>query len=263
MHFVDTHSHLYAEEFDADREQVVERALQSGVGHILLPDVEISTREAMMAMATKYDCCYPMVGLHPTSVNDNPAWREELAAVEQLLQEDSSRYIAVGEVGMDLYWSRDSIEEQKQTFARQIELALQYNLPLDIHVRDAWEETIEVLSNYREQPLRGVIHAFSGDESHYRRILELGDFLFGIGGVVTFKRSALASVVSAMSLEHLVLETDAPYLTPVPHRGKRNESAYIPHIAEMIAQLQVCSVERIAEQTTANAMRMFGIKVEK
>ncbi len=263
MHFVDTHSHLYAEEFDADREQVVERALASGVNHILLPDVDRLSREAMMAMAAKYSCCSVMVGLHPTSINDNPAWRDELATIEALLAEDSSRYVAVGEVGMDLYWSRDFIEEQREAFARQIELALQYNLPLDIHVRDAWEEVIEVISRYSSQNLRGVIHAFSGDETHYRKILELGDFLFGIGGVVTFKRSALASVVSAMSLEHIVLETDAPYLTPVPYRGKRNESAYVPHIAEMIAQLQVCSVAQVAEVTSANAERMFGIKTQK
>ncbi len=259
MQLIDTHSHLYAEEFDTDRAACIERAAAAGVYHIILPDVDSSSREAMMQMVAEYPCCSAMVGLHPTSVNDNPEWRSELDTIESLLREDSSRYVAVGEVGMDLYWSKDFEAEQREAFARQIELSLEYNLPLNIHIRQAWEESIEVLSAYRGKGLRGVIHAFTGDESHYRRVLELGDFLFGIGGVVTFKRSAIAPVVSTMSLEHMVLETDAPYLTPVPHRGKRNEPAYVANIAAFIADLQVCSVDKVAQQTTANARRMFGL----
>ncbi|MFI3323771.1 MAG: TatD family hydrolase [Rikenellaceae bacterium] len=259
MRFVDTHAHLYSEEFDGDRDEVIRRALEAGVCHMLLPDVDASSRSSMLAMAAKYSCCIPMVGLHPTSVNENPAWEEEIDAIARLLEESPARFCAVGEIGLDLYWSRDYEQQQREAFRLQIELALRYNLPVAIHCRDAWEALIEELSPYAERGVRGVIHAFTGTLDHYHKLLTLGDFLFGIGGVVTFKKSALAPVAAEMALERIVTETDAPYLTPTPHRGKRNESAYIPLIAACIAELHAVSIDTVAETTTANALRMFGL----
>ncbi|MFR9523662.1 MAG: TatD family hydrolase [Rikenellaceae bacterium] len=260
MVFVDTHAHLYSSQFEpAESDAAVERATEAGVTRILLPDVDSTSREALEALSSRHICCYPMVGLHPTSVNDNPAWRDELTTIEALLGEDSSRYCAVGEMGIDLYWSRDFEREQREAFAFQVELSLRHNLPIAVHARDAWEAIIEELTPFAARGVRGVIHAFSGEVEHYRKLLSLGDFLFGIGGVVTFKKSALAPVVAQMALEDLVLETDAPYLTPTPHRGKRNESAYIPLIAARIADLHAVKVEQVAAVTTANAERMFKI----
>ncbi len=261
MIFIDTHAHLYAEEFDSDRQEVMERAALAGVECILLPDVDAGERDALMSMASQYDNCLPMLGLHPTSVNDNPAWREELQYIENQLRENPTRYCAVGEMGFDLYWSREFEAEQKEAFERQIELALQYNLPVAIHAREAWDLTIDTLAQYKGRGLRGVIHAFTGEIEHYEQICQMGDFMFGIGGVVTFKKSKLAAVVASMKLEHIVLETDAPYLTPTPHRGKRNESSYIPIIASCVADLHAVSVEHVADVTTSNAKALFGIKL--
>lgn len=259
MNFVDTHAHLYAEEFDEDRSDVLRRAAEAGVSHILLPDVDASSRSAMLEMAARYPCCTPMVGLHPTSVNENPAWEEEIEAIAQLLEQHPARFCAVGEIGLDLYWSRDYEQQQREAFRRQIELSLKHDLPVAIHCRDAWEALIEELTPYAARGVRGVIHAFTGTIDHYHKLLTLGDFLFGIGGVVTFKKSALAAVVAEMSLEKIVTETDAPYLTPTPHRGKRNESAYIPLIAACIAELHAVPLDTVAETTTANALRMFAM----
>ncbi len=258
MKFVDTHTHLYAEEFDADRSEVVARALEAGVTRLLLPDIDTLSRPALQAMAAEYSCCTPMVGLHPTSVNENPAWREELAAVDALLLEDASRYCAVGEIGLDLYWSKEFEAQQSEAFIHQVEAALSYNLPVAIHCRDAWQLLIELLTPFASRGLRGVMHAFTGTIEDYHALLKLGDFVFGIGGVVTFKRSALAEVVASMSLQHIVLETDAPYLTPTPHRGKRNESSYIPLVAKCVAELHAVTLEEVAEVTTDNACRVFG-----
>ncbi len=259
MIFVDTHTHLYAEEFDQDRAEVIERALEAGVTRLLLPDVDAASREALTAMAEQYDCCTPMVGVHPTSINENPLWREELEAVDKLLAADATCYCAVGEIGLDLYWSREFEEQQCEAFTHQIKAALRYDLPVAIHCRDAWELLIEQLRPFAARGLRGVIHAFTGTLDHYNALLELGDFVFGIGGVVTFKKSALAAVVASMSLQHIVLETDSPYLTPTPNRGKRNESSYIPLIGATVAELHAISLDEVAEVTTANAERVFGI----
>ncbi len=259
MQFVDTHAHLYSEQFEGESNEAVARSIEAGVTRIILPDVDSTSRAAMMELASANSCCTPMVGLHPTSVNDNPAWRDEIAAIEALLAEDSSRYCAVGEMGIDLYWSCDFEAEQREAFRRQVELSLQYDMPIAIHVREAWDALIEELTPFASKGVRGVVHAFSGTIDHYHKMLSLGDFLFGIGGVVTFKKSALAPVVAEMKLQDLVLETDAPYLTPTPHRGKRNESAYIPYIAATIAELHAVDVATVAQVTTANAERMFGI----
>ncbi len=261
MTYIDTHAHLYDPTFDTDRTEVIRRSIAAGVTKILLPDVDSTTREAMLSMSKEFDgVCYPMVGVHPTSINEFAArWEDEIEMVRNELREHPERYIAIGEIGMDLYWSKDFESEQRQAFRSQLELALEHSLPVAIHVRDAWDSTIEILAKYRGRGLRGVIHAFSGDITSYNTIREFGDFLFAIGGVVTFKKAALADVVTQMQLEDLVLETDAPYLTPTPHRGKRNESSYVPHIAEFISNLKGVTIEEVARITTANAKRMFKI----
>ena len=259
MRYIDTHSHLYEPEFDGDRSEAVARAIAAGVDRLLLPAIDSESHERLFQMCRDYpDNCIPMMGLHPTSVNDNPAWREELALVGQYLEKSPvGEFCAVGEIGLDLYWSRDFREEQMEAFEQQIELALRYDLPIAVHTRSAWEEMCEVMEGFRGRGVRGVFHAFSDGLESYRRLRECGDFIFGVGGVVTFKKSPLAEVVREISLEELVLETDCPYLTPVPFRGQRNESAYVPYICAKVAELKGVTPEEVAAQTTENAERMF------
>jgi TatD DNase family protein len=198
------------------------------------------------------------MGLHPTSVNDNPAWREDLQLVEEYLENSPvGQFCGVGEIGLDFYWSSDFRAEQMEAFERQIELSLRYNLPIAVHTRSAWAEMCEVIEGFRGRGVKGVFHAFSDGVETFARLRECGDFMFGIGGVVTFKKSPLAEVVREIPLAELLLETDCPYLTPVPFRGQRNESAYIPYICEKIAEIKGVSVEEVAMQTTLNAERMF------
>ena len=260
---IDTHSHIYDEAFDDDRRVVVERARAEGVERIILPAIDGESNERLFDMCREYgDYVVPLMGLHPTSVNDNPRWREELAEVERLLAmppQGIERFYGVGEIGLDLYWSRDWQAEQTEAFRKQVELALKYDLPIVVHTRDAWAEMAEIVEEYRGRGLRGVFHAFSADVEMYERLRECGEFVFGIGGVVTFKKSALAEVVKAMRLEDLVVETDAPYLTPTPHRGTRNESSYVRFVVAKIAELQGVDYEVVAEQTTANAKRIFRL----
>lgn len=259
MRYIDTHSHLYEPEFDADRSEAVARAVAAGVDRLLLPAIDSESHERLFQMCRDYpDNCIPMMGLHPTSVNDNPAWREELALVGQYLEKSPvGEFCAVGEIGLDLYWSRDFREEQMEAFEQQIELALRYDLPIAVHTRSAWEEMCEVMEGFRGRGVRGVFHAFSDGLESYCRLRECGDFIFGVGGVVTFKKSPLAEVVREIPLEELVLETDCPYLTPVPFRGQRNESAYIPYICAKVAELKGVTPEEVAAQTTENTERMF------
>ncbi|MFI3302627.1 MAG: TatD family hydrolase, partial [Rikenellaceae bacterium] len=240
MIYIDTHAHLYDPAFDEDRAEMIQRSIDAGVTKILLPDVDSRTREAMLTLSQQFpNTCYPMVGIHPTSINElTQTWREELDMVRQELSTNRSKYVAIGEIGMDLYWSKDFEAEQREAFAAQLDMSLEYSLPVAVHVRDAWEATIEVLWSYRGKGLRGVIHAFSGEVSDYHTIKECGEFLFAIGGVVTFKKAKLAGVVSEMHIDDLLLETDSPYLTPTPHRGKRNESSYIPLIGNFVAQIK-------------------------
>ena len=260
---IDTHSHIYDEAFDNDRREVVERACAEGVERIVLPAIDGESNERLFDMCREYgDYVVPLMGLHPTSINDNPRWREELAEVEQLLAEPPQgveRFYGVGEIGLDLYWSRDWQAEQEEAFRAQLELAVKHNLPIVVHTRDAWAEMVSIIEEYVGCGLRGVFHAFSADVEMYERLRKCGDFVFGIGGVVTFKKSALAEVVKLMRLEDLVVETDAPYLTPVPHRGTRNESSYVRFVAQKIAELKGVEYEIVAEQTTANAKRIFNL----
>ena len=260
---IDTHSHIYDEAFDEDRNEVVERARAEGVERIILPAIDGESNERLFDLCrTCGDYVVPLMGLHPTSINDNPRWREELAEVERLLQtppQGIERFYGVGEIGLDLYWSRDWQAEQTEAFRAQVELALAHNLPIVVHTRDAWEEMARVVEEYAGRGLRGIFHAYSSDVAMYERLRRCGDFVFGIGGVVTFKKSALAEVVKQMRLEDLVVETDAPYLTPAPHRGTRNESSYVRFVAMKIAELKEVDYEVVAEQTTANAKRIFNL----
>ena len=259
LRYIDTHSHLYEPEFDTDRSEAMDRAAGAGVDRLLLPAIDSQSHERLFEMCRQYpDRCFPMMGLHPTSVNDNPAWREELALVEKYLENPpTGKFCAVGEIGLDFYWSNDFRKEQMEAFEHQIELSLRHNLPIAVHTRSAWDEMKEVMEGFRGRGVRGVFHAYSDGVQSYEQLRECGDFLFGIGGVVTFKKSPLAEVVREIPLEELLLETDCPYLTPVPFRGQRNESAYIPYICEKIAEIKGITPEEVATQTTTNAERMF------
>lgn len=265
---IDTHSHIYAEEFDADRDEAIRRAREAGVERLLLPAIDSESHERLFDTVRRYpDRCMPMMGLHPTSINDNPHWREKLALVERYLcspPEGVGRFCAVGEIGLDYYWDDRFKAEQLEAFTKQCRLAAAYDLPVAIHTRAAWEDMCRTVETETKAAcekglrLRGVFHAFAEDADTYQQLKECGDFLFGIGGVVTFKKSRLADTVREMELDDLVLETDCPYLTPVPYRGQRNESGYIPYICNKIAALKGTTPEEVAAATTHNARRMFG-----
>lgn len=257
---IDTHSHLYDGVFGSDRAEVVMRDRAAGVEAVLLPGIDSSTHGAMWRLCGEYaGYCFAMVGLHPTHVGGEADWREELRMIEQLLEHPPVRIYGVGETGLDLYHDTTYRAEQVEAFEAQIELALRYDLPLSLHAREAWEEVHGVLERYRGRGLRGVMHAFSGTLEDYRRIREYGDFRFGIGGVVTYKKSALAEVVAGMSLEDIVLETDAPYLPPVPFRGERCESGMMRYTMEKIAELQGVAPQQVDRITTLNARNLFGL----
>lgn len=257
---VDTHAHIYEPEFDADRSEVMARAAEAGVGLMLLPAIDGESYERMFDLCRSYpDRCRPMMGLHPTSVNDNERWEQDLARVRELLKDPPVRLCGVGEIGLDYYWSRDFRREQREAFVRQVEWSLEFGLPVAVHVRDAWDDTVEIVKNFAGRGVRGVFHAFSGTADHLRELRECGDFVFGVGGTVTFKKSKAADVVAQMELSEMVLETDCPYLTPVPHRGERNEPAYIPYICARIAEIKGVAVGEVAAATTATAERIFAI----
>lgn len=262
MKLIDTHSHIYEPEFDDDREQVVERALAAGVATMLLPAIDSAGNGRMFDLARRHpECCRPMIGLHPTSVNDNPRWREELDGVERLLKmpPEGIRFVGVGEIGLDFYWSEEFRAEQTEAFRRQCRMAVEAGLPVAVHTRNAYREMAEIVEEFRGSGLRGVFHAFCEDTETYRRLRSCGDFLFGIGGVVTYKKAQIAQTVCDIPLDDIVVETDCPYLTPVPFRGRRNESSYVTYVCRRIAELKGVSEEEVAAATTRNAGRMFGI----
>jgi TatD DNase family protein len=257
---IDTHSHIYAEEFDQDRHEALQRAWDAGVEMMLLPDIDSQSRERMLALAKEQPLrCKAMAGLHPTSVNDNPHWLEELDMVERMLRDAPVPMYGVGEIGLDLYWSRDYYNQQRETLHAQLELALKYNKPVVIHTRDAYKEMLDAVATYRGRGLRGVFHAYASDVDMARRLLRNGEFAFGIGGVVTFKNGGLDRVVADMPLEVLLLETDSPYLTPVPHRGKRNEPSYVRYVCEKIALLHNTTPDRVDAITTSTTKDIFCI----
>lgn len=253
MHFIDTHTHIYLPEFDTDREAVIQRAKEANVRTTILPAIDSSTHEAMLNAESTYENCYAMIGLHPCSVNQD--FEKELTLIEAYLEQ--REFIAIGEIGLDFYWDKTFTEQQYQAFHKQIETAMQYNLPIVIHSRNAIDECIDVV---KEHPgIAGVFHCFSGSEEQAGKIMNLG-FMLGIGGVVTFKNAGLDKVIEKTGLSNVILETDAPYLAPVPYRGKRNEPSYIKLVAEKLAAICNVSVEEIAELTTENAKKLFKLR---
>lgn len=257
MVLTDTHTHLYATEFDSDRDTMLQRAISNGISRIFLPNIDSRSVAGMLAMVKKYpDNCFPMMGIHPCSVNEN--FRDELKSVEEWLNKEDMKFYAVGEIGLDLYWDTSFAEQQKTAFREQIELALKHQLPIVIHVRKAFNETIKIVEEYSAKGIKGIFHCFSGGLDDAKRVIALRGFKLGIGGVVTFKNGGLNEVVPHIDLEHLVLETDSPYLAPVPHRGKRNESSYLELIAKKVAELKNCSIEEVAVKTTKNSIDIFG-----
>lgn len=255
MEFTDTHAHLYDEAFISEEDQAVERAVRAGVTRMILPDIDSQTREAMFSLADRHEGrIFPCLGLHPTSIGAE--WEKELAALEGWL---SRKIYAIGEIGMDCYWSKEFIKEQQEALRIQLELADRLDLPVIIHSRESTELIINVLKECRHLNLRGVFHAYSGSIETYRQIERLGDWYIGIGGVLTYKKASIAGTVRDIPLDRILLETDCPYLTPVPFRGKRNESSYIPHIAARLSEILGKGIEEIAETTTANAEKLFRI----
>ncbi|MBK9538203.1 MAG: TatD family hydrolase [Flavobacteriales bacterium] len=253
--FVDTHAHLYHTQFDGDREAMLQRAADAGVTKLFLPNVDHDSIAAMHALADAHpERCFPMMGLHPCSVVE----RNDVALdeVEKLLR--TGRYCAVGEIGIDLYWDKTWLKQQQDTFRRQVRWAKELRLPIVIHCRESFEEVITIVEEEKDEHLHGVFHCFSGTSDHGRRVLALDGFLLGIGGVITYPKSGLAQVMTELGPERCVLETDAPYLAPVPHRGKRNESSYIPLIAEALARATDRTLAEIASITTINANTLFG-----
>jgi TatD DNase family protein len=255
--FIDTHVHWYVDDFKDNLPELIEKARSAGVEKFVLPAVDKATHIPMMKTAEQFPgVCFPCVGLHPTDVKNN--WREELNFVEEELSRPHA-FVGIGETGIDLYWSKEFVEEQKIVFEQQLRWSAAYGLPVVVHARDSFEVIFEVLDKVRSLPLRGVFHAYSGSLELFERIGRYGDFKIGVGGVVTFKNAHLAKVVEKLDLSHLVLETDAPWLAPVPHRGQRNESAYIPLIAQKIADIKHCTIEEVAAITTKNAEALFSI----
>ena len=255
MQFIDTHTHLFLPEFDSDRDQVIINAQENGVEKVLLPNVDGSTTEHLLNLVTKYpDFCFPMIGLHPTSVKRN--YKEELKNIESWL--DKRKFYAIGEIGIDLYWEKSFKTQQEEAFRYQIDLAKKHNLPIVIHARESFDEIFRIMDEVMDEKLNGVFHAFTGNVTQANRIIEWG-FKIGIGGIVTFKNSGLDKVVNNIDINHIVLETDSPYLAPVPKRGKRNESAFVLYIAQKIAEIKNISLKEVAQTTTYNAKQLFKL----
>lgn len=257
MRLIDTHSHLFLEEFSEDLPQVIERARSAGITHIFMPNIDSTTIDSMLSVCNTYnDYCFPMIGLHPTSVNAD--YEKELEIVARELR-SFNKYIAIGEVGMDLYWDKTFLKEQQIVLDKQINWALEYDLPVVIHCRDAFGYIYNVLEPYKNTSLKGVFHSFTGTDDEAARILEFSGFLIGINGVVTFKKSRLPEVLTKIPLEKIVLETDSPYLTPVPNRGKRNESVYVKDTLMKVSDIYRMSPEAVGRVTSENALKVFGM----
>ena len=252
---IDTHCHLYTKEFDEDIDLVVERALKEGITKFYLPAIDAGCTKQMDKLENKFPAlCFAMAGLHPCSVKEN--YEEELEHVKNLLKQRTFK--GIGETGLDFYWDKTFVKEQYLALETQIELALQYNLPLILHTRNATQETIDVVKKYEGKGLKGIFHCFGGTLNEAEQIISM-DFYLGIGGVITYKNAGLAEVLEHIDMKHIVLETDSPYLSPVPMRGKRNESSYLKFIVEKLALVKQISVEEAKQITTVNAEKIFGI----
>lgn len=254
---IDTHSHLFLEEFTEDLEAVIERAQIAGVSHIFMPNIDSATIESLLGVCSRYEnYCFPMIGLHPTSVNEN--YHSELDVVLRELKSDK-KYVAIGEVGMDLYWDKTYEKEQVAVLSKQLEWALDFNLPVVIHCRDAFDSICEVLRKFSGSSLRGIFHSFTGTAAEAMYLMEHFDFLLGINGIVTFKKSTIPDVLKVIPLEKIVLETDSPYLAPVPCRGRRNESANVKYVLLKVAEIYGKTPEEVAKITSESALKVFGM----
>lgn len=255
MQLIDTHIHLYANEFDDDREELIRQAVEQDVQYFMMPNIDSSSKDAMMQLADQYeDQCFPMMGLHPCSVKEN--FRKELKTVENELKK--GLYYGVGEIGLDLHWDLKFVKEQEEALKIQLQWAAETNLPVAIHSRESTAQIIEIIQTLKLQNLKGIFHCFTGTVEQAKTIIDLG-FHLGIGGVLTYKNSGLDKTLAEIDLKHLVLETDAPYLPPTPHRGKRNLPAYLFLIAEKLASVKNVSLEKVAEVTSENAIELFEI----
>lgn len=252
---IDTHSHLFVDDFDGDRAEVMARAREAGITHILMPNIDVASVEPMLRVCQEYSgYCFPMLGLHPTEVNAD--YREALAELKPLLERHS--FVAIGEVGLDLYWDKTYKTEQLRALEEQVGWALEYDLPVVIHSREAFAELYTLFSHYKDTPLRGIFHSFTGTAEEAHALLEFPGFMLGINGVVTFKKSLLPEALATVPLSRIVVETDSPYLAPTPYRGKRNESSYIVRVVEKLAEVYATTPEIVAEQTYSNALSLFA-----
>lgn len=256
MTIIDTHSHTYDESFENDIQDVISRAKQAGITHILLPNVDIESIEQVNRLAeSNPQYCLPMMGLHPTSVTAN--WESDLNKIKE--QFSLHKYIAVGEIGIDFYWDKSLEKEQKAAFEEQLRWSIEFNLPVSIHCRNAISESVECIINVGASKLRGAFHSFGGNAEELQSVLALQNFYLGINGTVTYKNSTLPQVLTATDLSRLIIETDAPYLPPVPYRGKRNEPSYTIHIANKLSEIYGVTPQKVGEITTNNAKKLFSI----
>ena len=255
MIITDTHTHLYSEEFDQDRNEMIQRGIDAGVSRFFIPAIDSSSTDSMYELEKNYpENVFLMMGLHPTYVKDN--YLQELLHVECELEK--RKFYAIGEIGIDLYWDKTHLEEQQIAFRSQIRLAKKYNLPIVIHCREAFDEIFQILEDEKSDELFGIFHCFTGTYEQALKAISY-NMKLGIGGVVTFKNGKIDQFLNQIDLQHIVLETDSPYLAPIPYRGKRNESSYVVAVAEKLAEIYSLSVEEIAEITTANSKAVFGI----
>jgi TatD DNase family protein len=255
MIFTDSHAHLYSEQFNEGRTEMVQRAIDAGVSRLFMPNIDSQSINGMLALKEEFpDNCFPMMGLHPCSIAEN--YKEELKIVEDWLSKE--KFYAVGEIGIDLYWDRTFLAQQQKAFMQQVLWSYEYDLPIVIHCRDSFNEIYDCLQQVKSDKLKGIFHCFGGSLEQAQQIIDLGLYI-GIGGVVTFKNGGLADVVKNLPLDKLVLETDAPYLTPAPFRGKRNESNYLTYVASKIATIQNIPIKTVAEITTQNTKDIFGV----
>lgn len=255
MVLTDTHTHLYSKEFDTDRTELIERAIKSGITRFFLPNIDSDSIPALYQIEKQFpENCFAMMGLHPCSVN--ATYQHELQVVRHWLSK--RKFVAIGEIGIDLHWDKTFFQQQQDAFRAQIELAKQYKLPYVIHSRNSFDEVMEIVSEFKQDNLKAIFHCFNGNIKQAEQVIAAGNYKLGIGGVVTFKNSGLDKVVEAIDLKHLVLETDAPYLAPVPYRGKRNNPGYLMLVARKIADIKRISIEEVAEVTTLNSIEVFG-----
>lgn len=255
MQLTDTHAHLYLPEFAEDRDEVIGKAINAGIDTILLPNIDADSLEPMVEIVNRYPgICYPMLGIHPTSIKAD--YQQQLEVMEQWT--DKAAWVAIGETGIDLYWDKTYFEEQKTSFRYHLRKAVEMDLPIVIHTRESFQEVFDLLDEFSDQPLRGVFHAFTGDHSQAEEVVRRG-FHLGIGGIVTFKNSDLRDQLRGIDLQHLLLETDSPYLAPVPKRGKRNESSYMVFVAEEVGRIYGLPPEEVAQITSENARQLFPL----